>query len=50
MCTHILVDGKPVLKDEFWEKKFQMANEKFGKGGERVLGFAKLNLPKDKYT
>lgn len=28
---------------------FREANERFGKGGERVLGFAKLHLPKDLY-
>jgi sodium/potassium-transporting ATPase subunit alpha len=50
MCTHILIDGKPLKKDEGWEKIFQETNEFFGNKGQRVLGFAKLHLTKDKYS
>lgn len=32
-----------------WKQKFEEVNLKFGNGGERVLGFAKLHLPKDTY-
>jgi sodium/potassium-transporting ATPase subunit alpha len=38
-----------VLKDESWDIKFKEANEKFGKGGERVLGFSNLHLPREQY-
>jgi sodium/potassium-transporting ATPase subunit alpha len=50
MCTHVLVGNVPVPKDEKWEKIFEEANEYFGNGGQRVLGFAKLHLPRSKYT
>ena len=49
LCTHVDVGGKPVPKTPEWDKKFEEANAKFGKNGERVLGFAKYHLPKDKY-
>jgi sodium/potassium-transporting ATPase subunit alpha len=49
LCTHVDVGGKPVLKTPEWDQKFEEANSKFGKNGERVLGFAKYHLPKDKY-
>ncbi len=49
MCTHIMIDGKPVPKDEHWEKMFEEKNNYFGGRGERVLGFAKLHLDKKKY-
>lgn len=49
MCTHILIDGKAVPKDEHWEEVFNQRNEEFGNRGERVLGFAKLHLPSNKY-
>lgn len=43
------MNGKPVLKTPEWDRMFEEANFKFGKNGERVLGFAKYHLPKDKY-
>lgn len=49
MCTHVLQNGIPVPRDEVWNQKFREANERFGKNGERVLGFAQLHLPLDKY-
>lgn len=49
MCTHVDVAGKPVQKDQSWDQNFEDANYKFGTNGERVLGFAKYHLPKDKY-
>jgi hypothetical protein len=33
MCTHVLENRVPVLKDEKWNKKFKEANEKFGRNG-----------------
>ena len=49
MCTHVLENGVPVPKDEAWNQRFKEANEKFGKNGERVLGFAKLHLPASQF-
>ena len=49
LCTHIDKNGEPIEKSEIWDEKFNDANFKFGKNGERVLGFAKYHLPKDKY-
>ena len=43
------MNGEPVPKDESWEKSYEDVNLSFGKQGERVLGFAKCVLPKDKY-
>ena len=45
MCVN--GDNVPITDDT--HKKFNQANIKFGKGGERVLGFAKLELPKENY-
>jgi sodium/potassium-transporting ATPase subunit alpha len=45
MCTHVLVEGKAVPKDDHWEKVFLESNEYFGSQGERVLGFSQLELP-----
>lgn len=49
LCTHVDLHGKPVPKTAEWDQKFSDANQKFGKNGERVLGFAKYHLPKEKY-
>lgn len=49
-CTHVMVDGKPVLKDAQWNRKFEHANLTFGRNGQRVLGFAMLLLPPDLYN
>lgn len=49
MCTTVDERGKPVPKTAEWNHKFEQANASFGKNGERVLGFAKYHLPKDKY-
>lgn len=49
LCSHVDVSGKAVPKDKDWDTNFEDANFKFGKNGERVLGFAKYHLPKDKY-
>ena len=48
-CKFIDVGGQPVPLNNEWEQKFQQANKSFGSNGERVLGFAKLHLPKSKY-
>ena len=49
LCSNILINDHVVAIDDHWRKQFQQVNRKFGEGGERVLGFAKLHLPKDKY-
>jgi sodium/potassium-transporting ATPase subunit alpha len=49
LCTHCDKGGETVEKTEEWEEKFNEANMSFGKNGERVLGFAKYHLPKEKY-
>ena len=48
-CKYIDINGKPQPITAVWKESFRKANEKFGKNGERVLGFAKAHLPKDKY-
>jgi len=47
-CTHIAINGKEE-RIEQWQKQYDITNERFGKGGERVLGFAKLHLPESKF-
>lgn len=49
MSSHLLVDNTVVPIDEYWQKEFQRVNRIFGEGGERVLGFAKMHLPRDKF-
>ncbi|EAS01865.1 Na,H/K antiporter P-type ATPase alpha subunit family protein (macronuclear) [Tetrahymena thermophila SB210] len=44
-CSSIIVNGQPSQLNDNWQKKFKAVNLTFGKGGERVLGFAKLSLP-----
>ncbi|KAL4483686.1 hypothetical protein ABPG73_002428 [Tetrahymena malaccensis] len=44
-CSSVIVNGRPSQLNEVWQKKFKAVNLTFGKGGERVLGFAKLSLP-----
>ena len=33
LCSHVDVGGKPVEKDEGWDKNFEDSNYKFGKNG-----------------
>ncbi|CAD8101580.1 unnamed protein product [Paramecium primaurelia] len=49
LCDQVYKDGKIETKDEKWEKSFDQINEQFGRQGERVLGFAKLHLPKEQF-
>jgi sodium/potassium-transporting ATPase subunit alpha len=49
-CTKILIDG---VEKEFTQElkdEVNQANSDFGKLGERVLAFARCNLPSDKYN
>jgi sodium/potassium-transporting ATPase subunit alpha len=45
-CRYILKDGGAIPLDDSYQKKFAAVNLAFGKNGERVLGFAKLHLPR----
>jgi len=49
LSSHILVNNEPVPINAEWRRKFEKVNRTFGEGGERVLGFAKLHLPRDQY-
>jgi sodium/potassium-transporting ATPase subunit alpha len=48
-CTRILYEGRFKNIDKEENDKFAAINLRFGKNGERVLGFAKLHLNKEKY-
>ncbi|CAD8072686.1 unnamed protein product [Paramecium sonneborni] len=48
-CSYLLVEGRNQPIDEQITQKFKQVNLTFGKGGERVLGFAKLHLPRAEY-
>lgn len=48
-CKYIDVGGEPVPMTEEWNQKFIDINKGFGGRGERVLGFAKVHLPKDRF-
>jgi sodium/potassium-transporting ATPase subunit alpha len=49
ISTRVLVDGSEEQIDCYWRKKFDEMNLVFGEGGERVLGFAKFHLPREKF-
>ena len=49
MCTHVLVGGRPVPKVETWEAKFRETVDNFTNGGERLIAFAKLQLPRREF-
>ena len=48
-CGRILYEGKYKNIDSEEKKQFEAVNLKFGKNGERVLGFAMLPLNKEMY-
>lgn len=48
-CTYVDVGGEPVPITQEWKDKFVAVNKGFGARGERVLGFAKVHLPKDRF-
>ena len=48
-CGRTLFQGKYKKIDQDDKKNFDGVNLRFGKNGERVLGFAMLPLPKDQY-
>ena len=48
-CSRILYEGRFKNIDKEENDKFSAINLRFGKNGERVLGFAKLHLNKEKH-
>jgi sodium/potassium-transporting ATPase subunit alpha len=48
-CSKILNEGRFKNIDKEENDKFSAINLRFGKNGERVLGFAKLHLNKEKH-
>ncbi|EAR94958.2 Na,H/K antiporter P-type ATPase alpha subunit family protein (macronuclear) [Tetrahymena thermophila SB210] len=44
-CSTVYSNNQLNEIDNQWQQKFKQVNLQFGKGGERVLGFAKLVLP-----
>ncbi|CAD8136306.1 unnamed protein product [Paramecium pentaurelia] len=47
--SYLLIEGRNQPIDEQITQKFKSVNVSFGKGGERVLGFAKLHLPRSEF-
>lgn len=48
-CSTIMYNGTPEPLTEFWHKSFLDTYDYLGNLGERVLGFAQVYLPEDKY-
>ncbi|EGR27496.1 K antiporter P-type alpha subunit family protein, putative [Ichthyophthirius multifiliis] len=48
-CKYILLEQRKVEIQQEWDRKFNDVNLRFGKGGERVLGFAKLHLLREEF-
>lgn len=48
-CKTVVKDGQKAVIDAEMNKKFKAINLTYGKGGERVLGFARLRLPAAQY-
>jgi hypothetical protein len=44
-CSHYMRRGEIIAMDERFKSEFQQAYESFGSKGQRVLGFAMLDLP-----
>lgn len=45
MCDKVLYKGKIISKESTWEIKYDKILELYGEKGERVLAYAKLDLP-----
>lgn len=50
LATSILIKDKAYTLDEKWRLKFFKVLEKLGSVGDRVIGFADVLLPKDKFN
>jgi len=48
-CTRVLVNGQEATINDLEREEFAKANKVFAKNGERVLGFARLRLPKSDF-
>jgi magnesium-transporting ATPase (P-type) len=48
-CTKILLNGEEVAFTDELRSEVTEANKSFGALGERVLAFARCDLPADKY-
>ncbi|KAL4479698.1 hypothetical protein ABPG73_017919 [Tetrahymena malaccensis] len=48
-CSSLFISSKTDSINQKWKDEFKKVNLIFGKGGERVLGFARLPLPSDLY-
>lgn len=48
-CSYILEGDRKHEINQEWNTKFDKVNLKFGKKGERVLGFAKLHLLREEF-
>ena len=48
-CSHVMRRGEVKPIDERFKREFTEAYERFGNMGQRVLGFAMLDLPEDKF-
>lgn len=49
-CSHVLVNDELQPITESVRKRFDMANEKFANNGERVLGFARIQLDPEHFS
>lgn len=49
-CSKIIEKGEELVFDEFQKSKVDLANDTFGRTGERVLAFAKRDLEPDLFT
>jgi sodium/potassium-transporting ATPase subunit alpha len=49
LCQKVLVEGRNKDINSEIEHQFQSVNESFANSGERVLGFAKIHLPKERF-
>jgi magnesium-transporting ATPase (P-type) len=49
-CNKILINGEEIEFNDYWQKIVKKANDKFGKLGERVLAFARIQLDPSVYT
>jgi sodium/potassium-transporting ATPase subunit alpha len=49
-CGKILINGEEREFDQYWQAQVKKANDKFGKMGERVLAFARIQLDPKIYT
>ena len=49
-CNKILINGEELNFNETYRREVNMANDSFGKMGERVLAFARLKLDPKFFT